>query len=188
MSGSHANPLAVKTDAPPSVVWDVVRCWVRQHPVRDPDPSSYAARLLAKEPKLEADFARAPGAVPRSQAAGITRFVQNPAFWGPKSRHGKALSEAQARQYKAHEAAAGAGGGGRGGAASGSGSAASGGRQQAAEEELDALYGGDGNGAAADAPAAAANGSGGGAAAAAEEAASVEEQRELEPAGKRQRV
>jgi tRNA (guanine26-N2/guanine27-N2)-dimethyltransferase len=27
VSGSHANPLAVKTDAPPEVVWDVLRCW-----------------------------------------------------------------------------------------------------------------------------------------------------------------
>lgn len=97
VSGSHANPLAIKTDAPPGVVWDIVRCWVRQHPVREPDPNSYAGRLLAKEPKLEADFSRAPGSVPKSQAAGVARFVQNPAYWGPKSRHGSRLSEQQAR-------------------------------------------------------------------------------------------
>jgi len=67
VSGSHANPLAVKTDAPPAVVWDIVRCWIKQHPVREPDPNSYAGRLLAKEPKLEANFSRAPGAVSKSQ-------------------------------------------------------------------------------------------------------------------------
>lgn len=33
VSGSHANPLAVKTDAPPEVLWDIVRCWVKEHPV-----------------------------------------------------------------------------------------------------------------------------------------------------------
>ena len=33
VSASHANPLAVKTDAPSEVVWDIVRCWTKQHPV-----------------------------------------------------------------------------------------------------------------------------------------------------------
>jgi tRNA (guanine26-N2/guanine27-N2)-dimethyltransferase len=27
VSGSHANPLALKTDAPPHLVWDIIRCW-----------------------------------------------------------------------------------------------------------------------------------------------------------------
>jgi hypothetical protein len=78
VSGSHANPLAVKTDAPPAIVWDIVRCWVRQHPVRDPDPASYAGRLLAKEPKLEADFSRAPGSVSKSQVGGCLRLASGP--------------------------------------------------------------------------------------------------------------
>lgn len=52
MSGSHANPLAVKTDAPPGVVWDVVRCWVRKTGASAAalkDPDSYSAKILAKE-------------------------------------------------------------------------------------------------------------------------------------------
>ncbi len=52
MSGSHACPLAVKTDAPPSVVWDIVRCWVRKTGVSASavkEPESYSAKLLAKE-------------------------------------------------------------------------------------------------------------------------------------------
>ncbi|GBF93065.1 tRNA (guanine(26)-N(2))-dimethyltransferase-like [Raphidocelis subcapitata] len=148
VSGSHANPLAVKTDAPPAVVWDIVRCWVRQHPVRDPDPNSYAGRLLAKEPKLEADFSRAPGSISKSQAAGIARFVQNPAYWGPKSRHGRPLSEQQERQYQAHAAAAGTAGpsGSNGSNAraegAGAGEGAGQGEQRMAEAaELDELYG-----------------------------------------------
>lgn len=28
ISGSHVNPLALKTDAPMDVVWDIMRCWV----------------------------------------------------------------------------------------------------------------------------------------------------------------
>ena len=28
ISGSHVNPLGLKTDAPMDVVWDIMRCWV----------------------------------------------------------------------------------------------------------------------------------------------------------------
>jgi hypothetical protein len=34
VSGSHANPQAIKTDAPPSVIWDIMRCWIKDHPVK----------------------------------------------------------------------------------------------------------------------------------------------------------
>ncbi len=34
VSGSHANPLGLKTDAPPEVFWDVMRCWVLEHPTK----------------------------------------------------------------------------------------------------------------------------------------------------------
>jgi len=30
VSSTHANPLAVKTDAPPNVIWDVMRAWVKK--------------------------------------------------------------------------------------------------------------------------------------------------------------
>ena len=40
MSGTHANPLGIKTDAPWSVVWDIMRCWVGEHPVKTPAPGS----------------------------------------------------------------------------------------------------------------------------------------------------
>ena len=33
VSGSHATPLAIKTDAPNEVLWDILRCWVKDHPV-----------------------------------------------------------------------------------------------------------------------------------------------------------
>lgn len=28
ISGSHVNPLGLKTDAPMDVIWDIMRCWV----------------------------------------------------------------------------------------------------------------------------------------------------------------
>ncbi len=44
VGGSHACPLAIKTDAPPGVVWDVMRCWVKEHPIKALDSNSYAGR------------------------------------------------------------------------------------------------------------------------------------------------
>lgn len=28
ISGTHVNPLGLKTDAPMNVIWDIMRCWV----------------------------------------------------------------------------------------------------------------------------------------------------------------
>ncbi|KAF6262188.1 N2,N2-dimethylguanosine tRNA methyltransferase-domain-containing protein [Scenedesmus sp. NREL 46B-D3] len=101
VSGSHANPLALKTDAPPKVVWDIVRCWVKMHPIKPPQPGTYPAVILSKEVETEADFRKAAGAVPESVKAGVKRFVQNPAFWGPKARHGRPLKPEQQKQQLA---------------------------------------------------------------------------------------
>lgn len=29
ISGTHVNPLGMKTDAPMEVIWDIMRCWVK---------------------------------------------------------------------------------------------------------------------------------------------------------------
>lgn len=29
ISGTHVNPLGLKTDAPMDIIWDIMRCWVR---------------------------------------------------------------------------------------------------------------------------------------------------------------
>ena len=29
ISGTHVNPLGLKSDAPMNVIWDIMRCWVR---------------------------------------------------------------------------------------------------------------------------------------------------------------
>ena len=48
MSGTHANPLGLKTDAPPDVMWDIMRCWVAEHPSKKGlEPESYAGISLA---------------------------------------------------------------------------------------------------------------------------------------------
>ncbi|EFN59063.1 hypothetical protein CHLNCDRAFT_29505, partial [Chlorella variabilis] len=116
VSGTHANPLGIKTDAPWSVVWDIMRCWVGEHPVKTPAPGSAAEKILAKEPEVKADFSRAQQAVSKAKQKGVARFLPNPglsrgaffvgcgaplltplaclapaaeANWGPKPRHGR---------------------------------------------------------------------------------------------------
>lgn len=101
VSGSHACPLALKTDAPPKVVWDIIRSWVKLHPIKAPEPGSYPANILSKPVETEADFRKAAGAIPESVKAGVKRFVQNPAFWGPKARHGRPLKPEQQKQQQA---------------------------------------------------------------------------------------
>jgi hypothetical protein len=65
VSATHASPLGLKTDAPMSVVWDVLRCWVREHPVKAREVETPGSRILAQPVQLEASFTRARGAFSR---------------------------------------------------------------------------------------------------------------------------
>lgn len=91
VSGTHCNPLGIKTDAPWSVIWDIMRCWIQDHPVK-PNPGSYAEKILSKEPELKANFSRAVQAMRRDKKGKnkVARFPPNPeANWGPKPKHSK---------------------------------------------------------------------------------------------------
>lgn len=92
VSNQHKEPTAIKTDAPPDVIWDVMRCWVQKHPVgeRGRSEDSPAAKILAKAPKLKANFSLPPALLGTKKK--VKRFPPNPeAFWGPKARaHGAA--------------------------------------------------------------------------------------------------
>lgn len=82
----HKVPEAVKTNAPNDVVWDIMRCWVKKHPVtkKREGENSAGNRILAKEPKFEANFSFRKSAVEKERAL---RFPQNPEpNWGPKAR------------------------------------------------------------------------------------------------------
>ena len=72
------------------VIWDIMRCWVKQHPVRITDESSYHARILAQEPTLQANFGGS-GQISKFKGAGKARFVQNPENWGPRPKHGRPM-------------------------------------------------------------------------------------------------
>lgn len=81
--------MSLKTDAPVSVIWDILRAWEKLNPARrDRFPAnSVAANILSKEPSIQIDFSPNPAANPPSREAGLIRFQVNPAaFWGPGAR------------------------------------------------------------------------------------------------------
>ncbi|KAL1005723.1 hypothetical protein UPYG_G00063160 [Umbra pygmaea] len=89
VSLSHACKNALKTDAPPRVLWDIMRCWEKSNPVKRErlSESSPAHRLLNTEPTLQACFNVREDANPQSRRRHLTRFQENPEpNWGPKAR------------------------------------------------------------------------------------------------------
>lgn len=97
VSQSHNEANAIKTDAPPDVIWDILRCWVERHPVgkkRLEEKDSVLSRILTVKPKLQANF-DSPRALRQKIAAraskdmseAVPKWHQNPEkHWGPKTR------------------------------------------------------------------------------------------------------
>ncbi|KAL9427508.1 hypothetical protein AB3S75_029655 [Citrus x aurantiifolia] len=93
VSGTHVNPLGLKTDAHMDVIWDIMRCWVKNHPVKAQLPDQPGSVILAKEPTLQANFARAVASLSKAQAKKVARFLPNPEkHWGPKPRAGRQIT------------------------------------------------------------------------------------------------
>ncbi|KAK3212375.1 hypothetical protein Dsin_017081 [Dipteronia sinensis] len=93
ISGTHVNPLGLKSDAPMDVIWDIMRCWVKNHPVKAQPPDQSGSVILAKEPTLQANFARAVASLSKAQAKKVARFLPNPErHWGPKLRAGRQIT------------------------------------------------------------------------------------------------
>ncbi|KAI1886658.1 hypothetical protein AGOR_G00198070 [Albula goreensis] len=89
VSLSHACKNALKTDAPPRVLWDIMRCWEKNNPVKRErlSETSPAFRILSTEPTLQACFDVREDANPQSRRRHLVRFQENPqANWGPKAR------------------------------------------------------------------------------------------------------
>ncbi|XP_051121016.1 probable tRNA (guanine(26)-N(2))-dimethyltransferase 2 isoform X2 [Andrographis paniculata] len=93
ISGSHVNPLGLKTDAPMEVIWDIMRCWVKNHPIKAQPEDQPGSVILSKEPVLQANFARAVSSLSKAQAKKVARFLPNPeSHWGPKLRAGRQIT------------------------------------------------------------------------------------------------
>ncbi|XP_038064198.1 tRNA (guanine(26)-N(2))-dimethyltransferase-like [Patiria miniata] len=90
VSLSHITAEAVKTNAPHSVIWDIVKEWVKQNPTprkRKLEEDCISNVILNKEARITVSFDVRQDAMPMSHKQGMTRFPANPApNWGPKAR------------------------------------------------------------------------------------------------------
>ncbi|XP_063305667.1 tRNA (guanine(26)-N(2))-dimethyltransferase [Pelobates fuscus] len=108
VSLSHACKSAIKTDAPPALIWDIMRCWEKQNPAKREKLSATcpAFHILSKEPSIEACFTVREDANPKSRKMGLKRFQENPeANWGPKARAkaGGQISSSLEEKRKQHQ-------------------------------------------------------------------------------------
>ena len=79
-----------------SVLWDILRCWVKEHPVKGQAHKTPGEAILAKEPKVIANWTRVNGAFTKAQRDGVTRYPNNPSEnWGPNARAWRALMDGQ---------------------------------------------------------------------------------------------
>lgn len=89
VSYSHANKYSIKTDAPNDVIWDIVRAWEKDHPVkREKFNADNPALVILDTPStINVSFNVHPRANPISRQNGLSRFPENPAEnWGPGTR------------------------------------------------------------------------------------------------------
>eukprot|EP01012_Entosiphon_sulcatum_P027583 TRINITY_DN3325_c0_g1_i1.p1 TRINITY_DN3325_c0_g1~~TRINITY_DN3325_c0_g1_i1.p1 ORF type:complete len:587 (+),score=82.17 TRINITY_DN3325_c0_g1_i1:1239-2999(+) len=89
VSSAHCDSDAIKTTAPGSVVYEVLKSWhstvVRSMPECPPEPApeSLAARIFSRTAEIKADFTANRSFDYSKKQTGVTRFVHNEPFWGP---------------------------------------------------------------------------------------------------------
>lgn len=90
VSFSHACKSSIKTDAPAAVLWDILRCWAKTHPVKPERflEGSALKAILSREPAVEHNLVDLhEEANPASRKSSLARFPGNPAaHWGPGTR------------------------------------------------------------------------------------------------------
>ena len=107
VSGYHKEPEAIKTTAPSDVLWDILRAWIKEHPLQKPPPENSAvAKILAKEPSITVDFTIPTSMKKAESREKVTRFPLNPdKYWGPKRKASGHTGGESAMKRKAEEAA-----------------------------------------------------------------------------------
>jgi tRNA (guanine26-N2/guanine27-N2)-dimethyltransferase len=96
VSRSHACPGSLKTSATRAQVHDIIRAWIKDHPVslKKVADNSPTRTLLAKEGEFTANFTKHPRSVSAATDVKIVRYQQNPLpNWGPGKRPDKRKRE-----------------------------------------------------------------------------------------------
>ncbi|XP_068150469.1 tRNA (guanine(26)-N(2))-dimethyltransferase [Drosophila tropicalis] len=90
VSYSHASKNSLKTDAPPSVLWDILRSWSKRHPVRPERmiEGTPLKAILSQPCSKDYEFDRLHiDANPKSRLQALSRFQENPTpHWGPGTK------------------------------------------------------------------------------------------------------
>lgn len=85
---SHALRGSIKTDAPFTFLWDIMRAWIQKYPVKQERMKEGTAvyKILAQPlPSAKICFERSDITTPNKPK--FPRYMENPEpFWGPKSR------------------------------------------------------------------------------------------------------
>ncbi|XP_014278781.1 tRNA (guanine(26)-N(2))-dimethyltransferase isoform X1 [Halyomorpha halys] len=103
VSESHAAPNSVKTNAPFTFIWDIIREWVKTHPV--------GKKRLEKDDVARSLLDKTPGSVDLSihpesatQAGEVLRFQCNPLpHWGPGYKATSNILEVKEEKRKQQE-------------------------------------------------------------------------------------
>lgn len=108
----HHEPSALKTDAPPHVIWDIMRAWCAISPPegsKHKKQSAAAVAILANPSRTEVSFEVPEGQTNGPKKKKIARFPPNPEEnWGPKRRAGR-------KEKQSSKSSTSASGGGEGG-------------------------------------------------------------------------
>ncbi|KAJ8484875.1 hypothetical protein OPV22_017360 [Ensete ventricosum] len=99
ISGSHVNPLGLKTNAPMDVIWDIMRCWVKNHPIKAQPPDKSGTVILSKEPKLQANFAQAVASLSKAQ---VKKEVSEWFSWPRRNEASEAVADEMA-EHSSHK-------------------------------------------------------------------------------------
>ncbi|XP_078483259.1 tRNA (guanine(26)-N(2))-dimethyltransferase [Ciona intestinalis] len=89
VSSFHGRVNSIKTDAPSTFIWDVMRTWGKSQNIKmEKLKEDSAAKFILNKAIVtkQIDFTDHKEADPVSKVKGITRFPELPANWGPKAR------------------------------------------------------------------------------------------------------
>ncbi|XP_020676857.1 probable tRNA (guanine(26)-N(2))-dimethyltransferase 1 isoform X1 [Dendrobium catenatum] len=91
ISGTHITPLGFKSNAPMHVIWDIMRCWVKNHPLKSQPAGEPGTVILGKEPSFLVNFTQ-PSTINKTRAKKAARFLLSPEkSWGPMLRGGRLI-------------------------------------------------------------------------------------------------